>query len=158
MKPIQDTTAFLVGDKVEFKGGLECGKSGVFTINQVYYTPLLGLSVKLSEEEFRGQTFSINNFEPYKTPPMRCTKCGRVTNELHTNLVYPEQGLCPECWRATQPKTTFSRTESNEEIAYKKLKKWLKKKMEKCKKEDEWYEVDFIACVLEKIGKLEGEK
>ena len=91
--------------------------------------------------------------------PMRCTKCGRITTELHTDFTYPEEILCPECWRATQPILTFSRTESKEEIAYKKLKKWLKKENKKCKSfgAQGTYSAT-IHLMLEKMKELENEQ
>jgi len=94
-----------------------------------HWNPLLG-----KFEDFTPVT-TDNKTIPYPTESLtapalaRCTKCGRLANELYTNFVYPEELLCPECWRATQPVTTFTVVESKEERCYKKLKKWLKKVM-----------------------------
>lgn len=92
-------------------------------------------------------------------PLMRCTKCGRLANELYTNFVYPEEMLCPECWRATQPVITFNRTESKEEMAYYKLKKWLKNERKKCKRSGvQGTYAATIHLLLEKMKELEKEE
>lgn len=90
--------------------------------------------------------------EPILTaPPMRCTQCGRVTTELHTNFTYPEEHLCPECdWMKRRYEVTFIEPKANRTL--RKLKKWLKKQYRK------WPRNMFYEECLDKIKELEAEK
>ena len=101
----------------------------------------------------------MSNQDSVTALPDRCTRCGRLANELYMNFVYPEESLCPECWRATQPVTTFTVVESKEERCYKKLKKWLKDERKKCNRSGSLGTYSAtIHLILEKMRELEKEE
>lgn len=100
-----------------------------------------------------------NKTTPYPTKtcqPMSCTKCHRVTNELHTDFIYPEEHLCPECYKATHPLPTTTFTESKEERCYRKLKKWLRREMKQLQKTN--IEHTILNLVLQKMKQLEKDE